>query len=118
MARGAVRAYDIDGPPSHAVGAGSFPVCEIEILILHSIAWLELELRPVPVDVQSVGILVPDEVGEGALPDGAVASVGFDHEHLITIRGVYLIVGDMMNVCGLAVRSFVPGTLTNGYASE
>ena len=51
VARGAVWADDIDGTASHAVRTRSFPVCKVEILILHSVAWLEFELRPVPVDV-------------------------------------------------------------------
>lgn len=71
MARLCIRTDHVDGSSAGAVGARALPICEVEVLVLHAAARLQLELGPVRVNVEGVRVLVPDEVGEGAVADGA-----------------------------------------------
>ncbi len=98
MAWRPVRANDVDRSAPVSVGAGPFPVRKVEILILDPVSRLQLELRPMAVKVERVGILVADEIGEGALPHRPVAPVGLDHEHLVAVDGIYLVVGDVVDI--------------------
>lgn len=50
------------------------------------------------IDVERVRIFVSDEVGKCAVPDRSVAAVGLDHEHLVAIDSVDLVIRDVRDV--------------------
>jgi hypothetical protein len=52
----------------------------------------------VTVDIEAVGIFVPNEIAKGALFDSARPSVGFNHEHLVGVDGIDVVIMDMMDV--------------------
>jgi len=68
-------------------------------LVQDAVARLQLELGPVCVDVEAVGVLVADKVGEGAALDRSGAAVALDHEHLIAVDAVDLVKVDVMYIC-------------------
>lgn len=54
---------------------------------------------PIAVEIETICILVADEVREGNIMDRTTAAVGFEQEHVIRVHSVNIVVGYVVNVC-------------------
>lgn len=93
-------ADDVERRALDSVGAVSFPVVEGDSGVEDSFAGDGAHGGPVGVEVEGVGVVVADEVVECDVGDGAVAAVGFEHEHLVGVGGVDVAVFDAGDVWG------------------
>lgn len=88
-------ALELDGPALGARGAGPLPVAEGHVGQLHAAAGGRRHRGPRLVDVERVGVAVPDELAELGVLDVAGPAVALDHEHLVAAHRVDLAVGDV-----------------------
>ena len=61
---------------------------ELYVLVEDAVTGDGVHARPVCVEVEGVGVTVPDKVLERYAGDCAVAAIGLEHEHLVGLPGV------------------------------
>ncbi len=94
-----IRTDDSDGTTSRAVRAGPLPVAECNVMIQNTVS-SGLGLRGlIAVEIETVCIFVSNEVLEGNIINRTAAAVGLEHEHLVGIYRVNIVVCDVMNIC-------------------
>lgn len=74
------------------------PVVESQIVVLDTVTWLYGQGGPVSVEIERVSVGVAHEVCEAARVEGAAATVGLYHEHLIGVLCVDMVIGYVMDV--------------------
>ena len=103
-AGGGVGAEDLDGG-AFRVYDGAGEVGEFEVGEDDAVSGVESPVGPVLVDVEGVGVRVADEIAERAVTHVPVASVRLNHDHLVGLPGVDVVVLNVGNGGAAAERA-------------
>lgn len=82
-ARNILGAVHLDRTPLSTIRSGSSPRTESNVRVSNTVTINNIHRGPGGVEIQSVGVGVAHEVGEGEVLDGATSTIGLDHVHLI-----------------------------------
>jgi hypothetical protein len=80
--------------PASPVQACAREVAKRDTVVLDPPARLRLALRPGGVEVEGVGVAVAGEIGKQGVVEESAAAIGLDHQHLVAVLGVDVLVGD------------------------
>lgn len=75
-----------------SICARAVPVVKGQIVVFNAIACSQCLIRPVCVEIEGVGVGVAHEIVELAVVERSAAPIALDHEHLVAILGVDVIV--------------------------
>ena len=98
VARYLRRTEDLDGGAARAVATGPSPMGEGQVVVLDAVAGAGGLRGPEGVEVEGVGVGMAGEVMELGVLEGAGAAVGFDHEHLVAVLAIYVLVENVFDV--------------------
>ncbi len=99
VTRRSVWTNDLDRTTLGAIRAGPFPVAEGNVMVENAVTRSLGLGGPIAVEEETVCVVMSNKVLESDVMDGSTATIRLEHEHLVGIDGVYVVVGDMVDIC-------------------